>query len=157
MSADRPKTFVGGYYDDKDFITSEEVARLFNRRHGSVLRSIRDLKCSDKFREENYTFIEEKAAGSVRRCFFNMTRDGYWFLCMSLTGKAAKEFKQRLVCETGQYMEDNGSQLSLDDDLMPTFNVQRTPDADEKLWDDLEQRLIRIEAILDLVLNGGQQ
>lgn len=152
MSADRPKTFVGGYYDDKDFITSEEVARLFNRRHGSVLRSIRDLKCSNEFREENYAFIGEKAAGPVRRCFFNMTRDGYWFLCMSLTGKDAKEFKQRLGCEMGQYAEDNGFQLSLDDDLMPEFNAQRTPD-----WDDLEQRLIRIEAILDRVLKGGQQ
>ena len=40
--------------NDQLWTTSQEIARLFGRRHGTVLRSIRSLNCSEEFRRNNF-------------------------------------------------------------------------------------------------------
>ena len=61
------------------------------------MRDIGLLECSDKFREINFEqsdYVTER--GKTYKCF-NMTRDGFTFLCMGFTGKKAAQWKEKYI------------------------------------------------------------
>lgn len=79
--------------------TSLAVAKKFGKRHGDILRAIKNMDCSHEFSLRNFAssdFIDER--GKVRR-IFNMTKDGFVFLVMGFTGKVAAEFKEEYINE----------------------------------------------------------
>lgn len=79
--------------------TSLAVAKKFGKRHGDILRAIKNMDCSHEFSLRNFAssdFIDER--GKVRR-MFNMTKDGFVFLVMGFTGKVAAEFKELYINE----------------------------------------------------------
>lgn len=80
--------------------TSLKVAEVFGKDHKHVMRSIRELDCSDDFRRSNFGLTEvELQAGAVKRKspMYHMTRDGFVFLAMGFTGKRAAKFKEKYI------------------------------------------------------------
>lgn len=80
--------------------TSKIVAEVFGKRNYNVLRDIRDLQCSDKFRELNFELcheIKQLEVGSTRTDYYVMTKDGFTFLVMGYTGAKAGEFKEKFI------------------------------------------------------------
>lgn len=80
--------------------TSYAVAEAFNKRHSDVLRAIKNMRCSDKFRERNFAFtLENKQIGSVKRNsgFYQMTERGFMFLVMGFTGVKADAIKESFI------------------------------------------------------------
>lgn len=77
--------------------TSKIISDVFGKAHRDVIRAINQLDCSDGFRTRNfaqssYTSPQQK----VLKCF-NITRDGFSFLCMGFTGKKAAEWKENYI------------------------------------------------------------
>ena len=77
--------------------TSKIVSDVFGKAHRDVIRAINQLDCSDGFRARNfaqssYTSPQKK----VLKCF-DITRDGFSFLCMGFTGKKAAEWKENYI------------------------------------------------------------
>lgn len=77
--------------------TSLKIANYFGRKHKTILRAIRNLKCSQEFNERNYvpvTYVDEK--GEFRE-MYNLTRDGCMFLIMGFTGESAALIKEEYI------------------------------------------------------------
>ncbi|MDD5175784.1 MAG: Rha family transcriptional regulator [Sterolibacterium sp.] len=77
--------------------TSRQIAEHFGKRHFNVLRDIAKLDCSDGFRQLNFesaNYIDEQ--GKPRQ-EYNITRDGFAFLCMGFTGPEAAAWKERYI------------------------------------------------------------
>lgn len=82
--------------------TSFQVAEVFEKTHFNVLRDIRGLDCSPRFRQINFesSFIIKSIGNSKgyrKLPFYYITRDGFTFLAMGFTGKVAAKFKEDYI------------------------------------------------------------
>ena len=81
--------------------TSNQIAEHFGKRHDTVLRAIDNLDCSTDYRHRNFAETFKTVAGpkgaSRQSRTFTMTRDGFAFLCMGFTGKAAAQWKEKYI------------------------------------------------------------
>lgn len=79
------------------------ISEIFNKNHAHVLRDIRELDCSNSFRESNFgeLFIirDLPNGGKKEEPYFEITKDGFSFLVMGYTGKKAAEFKEKFIIE----------------------------------------------------------
>ena len=85
--------------NDEIKTTSLLVAEKFGKLHKDVLRKIENLECSKDFTERNFTLchkINELQNGKPQP-FYEMTKDGFMFLVMGFTGKAAAEIKEAYI------------------------------------------------------------
>lgn len=78
-------------------VTSLDVAETFGKAHKDVLRSIRELGCSEEFNRRNFAPVEYSDAKGEKRPAFAMTRDGFTMLVMGFTGEAAMKFKEAYI------------------------------------------------------------
>lgn len=83
--------------DGKPTTDSLKVADKFGKRHDNVLRSIDNLKCSEKFRLLNFEEIFYHDEYGRPQRMFTMTKDGYMYLVMGLTGKKAAVWKEAFI------------------------------------------------------------
>ncbi len=81
--------------------TSLKLAEHFEKQHKSVLRSIKNLDCSQEFHQRNFAPMQidvEIGNGAVRKdTAFEITRDGFTFLAMGFTGKEAAKWKEAYI------------------------------------------------------------
>lgn len=94
-----PMDDYGVFADTSDTARANSliVARMFEKEHKDVLKSIRNLDCSEEFRLRNFapsSYINEQ--GKKQPCV-NMTRDGFTFLVMGYRGKKAARFKEAYI------------------------------------------------------------
>jgi len=78
-------------------VSSKEIADNFSKVHRDVVRSIKELHCSDEFRERNFAQSFYMSPQNKKLSCFDMTRDGFAFLCMGFTGKTAAIWKERYI------------------------------------------------------------
>lgn len=83
--------------DGRVVVSSRDVARIFEREHRDVLKSIRSLDCTEDFNARNFSPVEYRDAKGERRPEYLMTRDGFVFLAMGYTGKRAARFKEAYI------------------------------------------------------------
>lgn len=77
--------------------TSKVIADTFGKTHRDVIRAIGNVECSDEFRARNFAQSSYKSPqNKVIKCF-DITRDGFAFLCMGFTGKKAGEWKEKYI------------------------------------------------------------
>jgi len=77
--------------------TSKVIADVFGKTHRDVLRSIKSMDCSDDFSARNFAQSDYKTErGKVYQCY-DITRDGFSFLCMGFTGAKAAEWKEKYI------------------------------------------------------------
>ena len=94
-----PMDDYGVFADTSDTARANSliVAQMFEKEHKDVLKSIRNLDCSEEFRLRNFapsSYINEQ--GKRQPCI-NMTRDGFTFLVMGYRGKKAARFKEAYI------------------------------------------------------------
>ena len=102
-----PKDQFGVFVDNKDTVRGDSlfVAKFFEKEHRSVLRDIRELDCSEDFRQHNFVQSSYKnEQGKKQPCYY-MTRDGFTFLAMGYRGKKASHFKE-LYIQKFNHMEN---------------------------------------------------
>ena len=90
-------------YERKDlaFCSSLQIALAFAKEHKNVLADIRNLDCSDDFRQLNFQRTSQNVdmpnGGSRKEPIFLMTKDGFIFLVMGYRGKKAATIKEAYI------------------------------------------------------------
>lgn len=106
--------------------TSLIVAEVFGKEHSKVLRDIENLSCSDSFRAANFgdtPYVHPQNGKTYH--YYEMTKDGFTFLVMGYTGKAAAKFKE---------------------DFINAFNAmekQLRQSPDSRIMDEIERQLLQ--------------
>lgn len=77
--------------------TSLAVSNHFQRNHKDVLSAIRSLDCSPEFNKRNFTPITYTDGRGRQKPAYEITRDGFSFLCMGFTGRAAAQWKEKYI------------------------------------------------------------
>ena len=77
--------------------TSKIISDVFGKAHRDTVRAINNLDCSDEFRAANFAHSSYTSPQSkVLKCF-DITEDGFYFLCMGFTGKKAAKWKESFI------------------------------------------------------------
>ncbi|EAJ7920539.1 hypothetical protein B7Q70_09395 [Campylobacter jejuni] len=82
--------------ENKVFINSLDLAKVFNKNHKDVLETTKNQPQND-FTESNFilsTYKDKK--GELRPCY-NLTRDGFSLLVMGFTGEKAYKWKVEFI------------------------------------------------------------
>lgn len=100
--------------DDRVVTDSITLAAAFEKRHDKVLRDIRNIKCSEKFRLTNFGESEYQNKQGRTMPMFILTYEGFSMVAMGYTGEKAIEFKERFINEfTGTHQNvESREQLS---------------------------------------------
>lgn len=81
--------------------TSLKVAEFFGKQHKDVLRKLESLDCSAEFSSAHFCAHVQKVSigkGATRESkYYEMTKDGFMFLVMGFTGKAAAQIKEAYI------------------------------------------------------------
>lgn len=95
--------------------TSLAVSQHFGKKHLHVLRDIQQLDCSAEFNESNFGLIEYTDGRGRQKPAYEITRDGFMFLCMGFTGKSAARWKERYIVAFNaleQTLHDNAGNIA---------------------------------------------
>lgn len=83
--------------DGQPVTTSLKVAEVFKKEHTKVLRSIKDLVCSEEFNRANFGATSYLDTQNRKQPMFEMTKDGFTFLVMGFTGPEAARYKEDYI------------------------------------------------------------
>ncbi|EKO41229.1 MAG: phage regulatory protein, rha family [Solidesulfovibrio magneticus str. Maddingley MBC34] len=82
---------------DQLWTTSLEVATKFGKRHDTVLRTIRNLECSDSFRLRNFAESSYRNEQGKEQPLFLLSRGGFSMVAMGFTGRDAVAWKEKFI------------------------------------------------------------
>jgi len=105
----------------KPTVSSKEIAEKFNKPHKNVIRDIKNLKCSDEFRKLNFEPSSYTSPQNKKFECYDMTKNGFIFLCMGFTGNKAAEYKESYI-ESYDKMEEYIKNEMIDNSLMDSIN-----------------------------------
>lgn len=116
--------------------TSKLVAEKFGKRNADILRAIKNLECSDEFKERNFALMVKTndlpQGGKTDEYITYITRDGFTFLVMGFTGKDAAKFKEDYI------RAFNEMEQTIKNNSLPDFN---NPVEAARAWaDECEQK-----------------
>lgn len=94
LPLDLPKLSI---VDGQATTTSLQIASDFGKNHSHVLRTIRELECSQEFRASNFGLTSYICEQGKERTMCNLTRDGFTFLVMGFTGSKAAAWKEKYI------------------------------------------------------------
>lgn len=77
--------------------TSKVIADVFGKAHKDVIKAINNLECSGEFRERSYAPSFYMSPQNKKLKCFNVTRDGFSFLCMGFKGSKAAQWKEKYI------------------------------------------------------------
>ena len=83
--------------EDVTVVTSIDIAGTFGKRNDHVLRDIKELDCSDKFRLSNFGESSYINSQNKKQPMYYITRDGFTLLVMGYTGEKAMKFKEAYI------------------------------------------------------------
>lgn len=87
-------------------VTSLDAAETFEKEHRRILQDIRELGCSEEFRQHNFVQSEYLNQQNHRQPMYYITRDGFTLLVMGYTGEKAMKFKEAYIRQFNA-MEEN--------------------------------------------------
>ena len=85
--------------------TSKIICDAFGKVHRNVIRDIELLDCSDEFRVLNFERSFYTSPQNKRISCYNITEDGFYFLCMGFSGKKAAKWKESFITTFKQMRE----------------------------------------------------
>lgn len=79
--------------------TSLAISNHFGKKHKDVLKAIHNLECSPDFTERNFAlcYKNNPLQNGKPNPFYEITRDGFVFLCMGFTGAQAAQWKEKYI------------------------------------------------------------
>ena len=95
--------------DSKVVVSSRTVAEVFEKEHNVVLRAIRNLECSEDFRQCNFAPVYKTVNDGIiingKTEEYHITRKGFTLLAMGFTGAKATQFREEYI-EAFEAMEE---------------------------------------------------
>jgi len=92
--------------NDRIVVSSLNISNVFSKKHSDVLKAIKELSCSLKFRERNFSLSSYMSSQNKELPSYLMTKDGFSFLVMGFTGEKASKFKEDYITKFNE-MERN--------------------------------------------------
>lgn len=83
--------------EEVTIVTSLDIAETFGKEHRRVLQDIRELQCSEEFRQHNFVQSSYINAQNKTQPMYLITRDGFMLLVMGYTGEKAMRFKEAYI------------------------------------------------------------
>ena len=137
---------------------SLKIAEVFEKEHARVMRDIRELECSEKFRVGNFaesTYLNAQGRSMPR---YLMNKKAFTFLAMGYTGSRAMEFKEAYI-ERFEEMEKSlnaPKPLSEKEQLKASLRLSlETSEEVEILKDDVE--ILKDKVDNQITLDYGEQ
>lgn len=84
---------------------SLKIADVFGKRHGDIIRALKNIDCSTEFSERNFALAEYIDEQGKPRPMYEMTKDGFIFLAMGFTGAKAAQIKEAYINAFNQMAE----------------------------------------------------
>lgn len=81
----------------KLYVSSRDVAKIFEKEHAHVLRDIKELKTSEEFRQSNFGLTSYKDEQNKKQPEYLLTKDGFTVLAMGYNGEKAMAFKEAYI------------------------------------------------------------
>lgn len=137
-------------HQHKPVTTSVLVAKKFGKNHKDVLDAIRQMICSQQFRERNFTPSSYRSLQNREMPMFIIGRDGFTMLVMSFTGARAAAFREEFIDEFNR-MEDL-IRLGVTPALIPTYQqrilsepTKNCPDTHWSIFDQAHSIMLFVE------------
>ena len=131
--------------------TSFDVSNHFGKKHKNVLQAIENLECSQEFAGLNFQLcykISELQNGK-RLPYYEITRDGFVFLCMGFTGAQAAAWKEKYIAAFNELERQLSQNTQLN--ALKTAYLASNPDAQKLLrYVDLGLNHVEIGKLLDV-------
>lgn len=135
--AEKPFTPKVVDYENMITVSSLDVAEAFEKEHKHVLEAIKKSDCSEDFMKSNYRPSQYIDNEGVKQPCIMMTRDGFSFLVMGFTGKAAARFKEIYIKAFNDMEQKLKANTAL---VLPNFT---NPAESARAWaDQYEARMI---------------
>lgn len=83
--------------DGIPMVSSLQVAEKFGKRHNDVLRAVRSIEMSEEFTARNFAQSDYRDNSGKSNPMYWMTRDGFWALAMTFTGKEAAKLREGII------------------------------------------------------------
>lgn len=129
------------------------VADTFAKNHKDVLRDVRELECSEEFRQRNFAPSSYKSEQNKDLPKIDMTQDGFTFLAMGYTGKEAARFKEMYISEFNRMRHQlSDPYASLSPEVRAIFAVDTKV---QKLETRIEEISEKVET--QITLTQGEQ
>jgi Rha family phage regulatory protein len=91
--------------NNKAITTSLIVADVFAKDHKRVMQDIREMECSDEFRQHNFVLSSYLSNQNKELPMYQMNKKGFTLLAMGYTGREAMKFKEAYI-EQFEKMEE---------------------------------------------------
>lgn len=95
---------------DRLITTSLAVSQHFNKKHQHILEAIRNLECSPEFGASNFRLSSYTTSQGKQLPMYEITRDGFSFLCMGFTGAQAAAWKEKYIAAFNALAQANTPQ-----------------------------------------------
>lgn len=113
--------------------TSPIIARVFEKRHGDIIRSVESLEIPTEFKERNFALSSYKS-GKRTYPMYEITRDGFTLLAMGFTGKKAMQFKLAYIDAFNKMEKALMNTVPSDLDLVPVKpHTRRLPSVKKEI------------------------
>jgi Rha family phage regulatory protein len=73
------------------------VAEVFEKEHRRVMQDIREIGCSEEFRQHNFVQSFYLNSQNKEMPMYQMNKKGFTLLAMGYTGKEAMKFKEAYI------------------------------------------------------------
>lgn len=117
MSSNLPVVQVA-IHEGKPTVTSLQVAEAFGKEHNDVLKDVRNLSISQRFREGNFSCSSYLTSQNKNLPMYRLTRDGFMILAMGYTGAKAMALKEAYIAEFNRMEAELANRPSL---ALPDF------------------------------------
>lgn len=84
-------------HDGHPVTTSLEIAARFNKRHDTVLRAIRNMRCSEGFSLRNFAESSYLNDRKQPHPMYYITKNGFAFLALGFTGAEADRWREAYI------------------------------------------------------------
>lgn len=112
--------------NDKVYVSSRDIAKVFGKEHSKILRDIRALP-QDNFNQANFGLVEYMDKKGEKRPEYLLTRDGFSLLVMGFGGEKAYQWKISFI-ETfnklEQTVKENTKNKQLEKPKSQTAKIQ---------------------------------
>ena len=136
---------------------SLKIASVFGKEHRRVLQDIRDMECSEDFREHNFVQSSYVNRQNKEMPLYFMSKKGFTLLAMGYTGKEAMRFKEAYI-EQFEEMENELKQPRALSEHEQRIELLKLSLEHEQKFSQVDQRIekleenIRIDAFQQTVL-----
>ncbi|MBG9653704.1 Rha family transcriptional regulator [Cytobacillus firmus] len=134
------------------------VADTFSKRHADVLRDIKQMECSEEFRQRNFAQSSYVNSQNKEMPKYFMSKKGFTLLAMGYTGKEAMRFKEAYIEEFERMESQIKAPRVLSDREQLLASMKITLETSEKV-DQIENKIISLEQKVEeqITLTSGEQ